>query len=270
MTRILTDNALVDRLKSAAGWRTPDPMRPMSRSATVSDLFPWRVGGGWNTRFDLMNMPSLVSPHCAAPDRVTLIAFDAGGAEARRFEQTLEPFETARLEFTRGFPDLEGHGAFACFHDSAALDTLPESRSWLAERGYVAYRREQDPLWAYVHGNAHALAAAPADRHPVSVATQTSRLHRYRPQAPFDDCDSFAVIFVNPLPRAAELEVRALDGERGVVETRRAELPPRGTEIFAFDNVGRRIAMIENQSPRTAWRPIIFKYYESHFDVFHA
>jgi hypothetical protein len=270
MTRLLSDNALVDRLKSAAGWHVPDPVRPVSRRATVSDLFPWRVDGDWNTKFDAMNLPSLVAPHVAADDRITIFAFDANGSEVQRYETTLSPFETTQLDFARDFAGLKGQGSFSCFHDSEALSVLPRSRCWLAERGYVAYRRIGDPLWSYVHGNAHALAAAPGDATPVSVATRTSRPRTYRVQAPFDDCTGFELVYVNPLRHRAALEVRVLDAGRHVIETRQAEVSPRGTASFVFNNAGRKIAMVENDGPRTAWRPVVFKHYESHFDVFHG
>ena len=92
----------------------------------------------------------------------------------------------------------------------------------------------------------------------------------YRPQLRFDDCDNFELIYSNPAKDPLDLLVRLFDDNWNEIERRVSLIPPRGLEVLKFDNNSRELVLVENQSQIGFCRPVIFKFYESFFDVFHG
>lgn len=266
----LLDNPAGDRVRPFLGLKPLLVTRPWRHDAAVSDLFPWRCDDLWDTRFDLANIPSLLVPGQDAVDRVTAVLFDAGGSEIARHAVDVPP--RAVVPMTIGqFPSRpRGSGTLAVFHDTAGLTNLMKHKGYLAERGYLAFRRRGDPLWSYVHGNLNVLAKAPADDAIEHTVGRSPGPHVYRPQLNFDDCIRFEIIVSNPARDSQSVELRLFDRRRNVIDIRTADLPSRGMSVFAIDRKTAPVSMIETRGRVPMWRPVIFKFYESHFDVLHG
>ena len=269
--RPLYDTPLGDRVRAWTGVKPPINVRPRAADATVSDLFPWRVDAAWQTCFELLNVPSLLYPEERPRDRAALVLFGADGRTLSTHEFELAPFEARRVEIEPLLAGVTGIGALACFHASSCLRALARDGSHLSERGYVGFRRRGDRLWSYVHGNLHVLARAPGDGEITHVGTTARRDWLYRPQVRFDDARAFDLVYANPVDRPLTLSLRFIGSAGGDAGRKEIDLPTRGTVVVSHSNAdGGIIASVESRARCTLWRPIVFKHYQSHFDVFHG
>ncbi len=261
---------LADRVRTLLGFRAPRWVRPWRRGDVVSDLFPWRADGDWQTRFDLMNLSALLFPDRAAREDVGVVFFDEKGEPIRQERFRIEPFAVKELGIADFVPG--GIGTFACFHMAEDGSGFDCAGGHMVERNYLAFRRNSDasPIWAYVHGNTYALSRTDADAPLRSVAGRPGSKIPYRPQMRFDDCDAFDLVFSNTTNRKLEVEVRCLDAVRKLVRRDHAILPPRGVARIAVDNAKRDIVMVENYGDHFMWRPVVFKFYQTGFDVLHS
>jgi hypothetical protein len=266
----LYDSPLGDRLRATFGIRAPINIRPFASRATISDLFPWRVDETWETCFHLINLPSLIQLVEPSDDLVTFALFGADGRDLCRYEFLLKPYETRQIEIADLLGSTSGHGAFACFHESASLAALSQYGSYLSDRGYVGFRRKGDRLWSYVHGNLHVLSHAPKSAGFDHVGITSTQDWAYRPQVQFNDARAFDLVYSNPTRTPLNLSLRFLNGPRTAVKNRKIEVPIRGTVVISHDNRDGSVTAIESSARTSLWRPIIFKHYESHFDVFHG
>ncbi len=266
----VSDNALGDRVKTALRWRAPKLIRPFSSETMISELFPWRVDDTWNTRFDVANIPSIVFPEHAEDDTVSLYLFDQDGSQILKHEMVVSPFSSVPVTIGSLISNSNSVGTFACFHKHPKSPLLTESGSMITERNYVSYRRQGEKLWNYVHGNTNALAKINGKHELKSLTGRPVHSFVYSPQFQFNDCSRFELVYINPLSRQARLSVRLLGPER--LETGKVDdiLPARGLRVITIDNTDSHCHMIENNGDVPDWRPIIFKFYESHFDVLHG
>jgi hypothetical protein len=239
---------------------------------SVSDLFFWRSDDVWRTRFDLLNLPSVLYPKYNISDKTTLIFYDEQGLEVCRKQVNIPPFQTRAIQIEDIVGDNAGFGSMACFHEtSEGLESF-SPQTCIVERGFVAYRRVADnsPLWRYVHGAAYVLAKPPY-QDKVQTTRRTLRKNLlYQPQLSFSDCDQFDLIYINPNDTDLAIKIRAFDQTAKVVREKSEVLSPRGVKIFSFDNKDRIICRVVNESRAYMWRPFILKYYETHFDIFHS
>lgn len=114
------------------------------------------------------------------------------------------------------------------------------------------------------------MAKAPASN---AIEHTIGRSHSpcvYRPQLSFDDCERFEIVVSNPARDVQPVELRLLDARRSLLESRSAVLPPRSMTVFAVDRATTPAAMVETRGRVPMWRPVIFKFYVSHFDVLHS
>jgi hypothetical protein len=266
----LYQNQLGQAIRVGLGFRVPAFLRPTSRNAMVSDQMPWREDDTWETRYDLMNIPSLLEPEAAPTDTVTIVLFDHQGTEISRHKVSLEPFETRQFflkDFLNGFT---GSGTFCCFHFSSSRSGPSDQDSFTVDRQYVAFRRKNDVLWNYVHGNLYARTKNPEGQKINSLMAKDRSLHCYRPHLRFADCDKFEAVYTNPAQKSVPITVKLLDENRNEISRKKVSIPPGGLHVFEFENLNRQCVMIEHQGGLAFWRPVIFKYYETHFDVLHS
>lgn len=267
--RSLLDSPVGDRLRKMTGYNPTAFLRPMSAQASISDLIPWRCDDVWNTRFDLLNLPSLLFPEANARDEATIVFFDADGAEITRQTAMLEPFETKTILLDSVVGRGRGAGTFACFHRSDALAKLKDSRSYVFDRQYVGFKREGDKIWGFAHGNISGLAMAPggAIEH---LAGRCDEPAPYRVQCRFDDCDKAELVYPNYSDAPKEITVSFLAEDRSEIARKTQVIPPRGVRVVEVDNRDRSIKMVEHRARIAFWRPVVFKHYQTHYNVFHS
>lgn len=258
-------------LRNSLGWKGKVYIEtPLSYS--VSDLFFWCCDDNWRTRFDLMNLPSILSPKKNLEDVVTIVIYNQKGKELIRRKIVIPPLQCHVVFVDEIVGENAGFGTMAFFHEANPSKESEEFNSCISERGFVGYRRLSDktPLWSYVHGSAFVLGKPLGIDKPESIRRPISQSLTYRPQVVMADCSRFDLIYINPMAGKQRIVVRGLDKSGEEIEKIDRVIPERGAERISFDNKNQSIWRIESDSSIYNWRPIIKKYYESHFDVFHS
>ena len=243
----------------------------MDTRATISDLFPWRVDDTWETRFELMNLPSLLDPGKGINDEVTLVLFDSDGIEMSRHVFDMQGEVCRPVDISELIGKSSGLGTFCVFHASDALvPDIAENGAYLTERNYLAFRRKGDALWNYLHGNTNALSK-PLDRDALGYLAGHGRsVYRYRPQLRFDDCKCLEMFYVNPTQKTAAVSVTGFDEERRITFQKQETVPPRGIRTIKFTTTETPVTLIEAEGSIEDWRPVLIKHFDTHFDALHS
>ena len=268
--RAIYNNSIGDRFRARLGFRPPHFIRPLSRREAVSDLFLWRVDKNWETSYDLMNLPSLILPEEDLTDTVKLVFFDLNGSEISRRIIKLKQYQNKRISIRECLGKSEGVGTFACFHSSSRLKEIYKAKCHLLDIHYVSYSKRNDAFRNYAHGNIYGVSNDPEKEKINSLLCVFPKTQVYRPQIRFDDSDRFELAYANASGKEIEILVRAFNDKLEEVERRIKLVPPFGIRVFEFENSSHNLAFVENQSQIGLWRPIIFKYYQSFFDVLHG
>jgi hypothetical protein len=237
---------------------------------SISDLFVWRVDDTWETQYELMNLPSLLIPGKTVVDSVTMIIYDARGIEMSRNIIKLNPFENKKILIRSLLKGVTGQGTFGCFHSADSMDEILKAGCYLVDRQYVSYSWKDDIFFNYAHGNIYGLSKLGTENKVRSLVPTQRKTQIYRPQLRFDDCNNFELIYSNPAEEPMELLVRLFDDNWKELQRRESLIPARGLEVLEFENHSRELVLVENQSRIGLCRPIIFKHYESFFDVLHG
>ena len=268
--RSALNNPFGDRLKSTFQKKPPWYNRPWSQDVSISDLIPWRYDKEWNTCFELMNIPSLIFPGEDLKDEYLFVIFNSNGDEIKRISSILEPFKTKQMVFSDILQDKRGYGTFASFHHAPGLKQTLLNGSYFIDRQYVGYKRKNEPLWSFAHGNVAALTHRPGAIKFGCLTTKPRKFATYRPQIAFYDCDKFELVYANPTLRKVFITIKFLDHDRNEIKSIKTSIPPAGIEIFEYKNLRRECFSIEHSGTIEFWRPIVFKYYKTHFDVLHS
>ena len=118
--------------------------------------------------------------------------------------------------------------------------------------------------------NSYVLAYDFSDEQFRTVCRKAWYRQIYMPQLRFDDCDRFEMVYTNPLPSSTKLVIQTLDRANNTVTQISRRLSSLETVAIEFDNESRGHVTIRHESNVFEWRPLIFKYYDSHFDVLHS
>ena len=268
--KVLANFPITISLRNALGIR-PKYYKEPSLNCSVSDLFFWRSDKTWQTRFELLNLPSVLYPKENIQDNISLIFYDQQGRELHQQNFTIPPFQKRTIQVDDIIGNKAGYGTMACFHEPLGFNLI-QPQTCIVERGFVAYRRVTDdsPLWSYIHGSAYILAKSPDQDKVQSTRRNLRENNFYRPQLSLSDCDRFDLIYINPNDSDLEIKVRALDQNSKVIREESEVLHPRGVKIFSMNNSDRAIFLVENEGRAYMWRPFILKYYKTHFDILHG
>jgi len=253
--------------RHVSGIRPPDYI-PDFREV-VSDLFVWRCDDTWETYFDLTHLAGILNPGVRHEYTALIVLFSADGTELTRTPITVS-FSESRLIRLNNLPGAPtGHGTFSVLH-MAPLDAVfsPE-RTCLVERGYVSYRRKSDesPLRSYVHGNLYGIAGNPLTGSLRTITQPAREVHEYQPQVRLDDCHHCEIALANYSPQL--LSVEAIAMRDGAPEKRlHLSLPSRGSVVIDSRDFPLERIAVRARLPMP--RPLLFKHYTSHFDVFHG
>ncbi len=235
----------------------------------VSDLFMWRCDEEWETYFDLTHIAGLINPLERGEYRTIIILFSSLGVEISQHWITVSYAESQLLRINDLLSAQIGFGTFAVIHMAPLDRVFGTEQTCLVERGYVSYRRKSDssPLRSYIHGNLYGISGNP-DTNAFRVLTlPTRRKREYQPQVRLDDCNYCEVAIVNYSPKKLNVEIIVLN--KGMdAQQMRLDIDTRGAAILDSSVIKmERIALLARMPMP---RPILFKHYESHFDVFHG
>lgn len=244
-------------------------LRPFNKRAAISDLFVWRCDDEWETEFDLFNISSFVYPDQQPQEECRIIFFDKDGRCIGKHVLTLAPFERRVLKLSDYVGTDKEFGTFAVFHHSSCVSRYEDAKTHLTERGYIGYHRKGDVLKSFCHGNLQALSQGPAQEGFSYVAATTAPM-RYHPQLILSDSAMIELIYTNPSSRSKALSVNLFDKDSQKVGERHVALPARSVRIIEIDNLDKAIHTFDNVGGIVMWRPVIKKYYDTHFDVMHG
>jgi hypothetical protein len=244
-------------------------LKPFNGLAAISDLFVWRQNDEWETEFELFNITSFVYPADMPEERCEMVFFDADGREISRQTLTLAPLERRTLKISDYLDGRQGVGTFSIFHHSALSPRFEARGSHLTERGYVGYRRKGTKLRSFCHGNLQSLSQAP-DQKNYSYVAATTQPMRYHPQLILSDCRRAELIYTNPSSKARALEINFFDHDGHKISDQHIIVPARGVRLVGLDNTDGKIHTFDNKGAIVMWRPVIVKYYDTHFDVMHG
>ena len=95
-------------------------------------------------------------------------------------------------------------------------------------------------------------------------------LQTYRPQVSFADCKMFELIAVNPTEKSQPVTFQVFSDNYEEIERRDVDIAPCGCSVQKFDNPDGRIQSASMSGFVYMWRPVLIKYWDSSFDVFHS
>jgi len=261
-------------IKNALGMQPVTLRIPRSWRESISDAFVWRCDDGFRTRFDLMNLSSFIVPDRAAQERVLIVLFSQKGSEIKRQTYDLEPFEIHTIYVDELLSEDDGkYGTFCVFHERHGQDEEWNFETCILERSYTSYKnQDQCDVWSYVHGccNSYVLSYDFSKDRSNYLCQRAAEKQIFRPQLRFDDCGRFEIFFSNPLNSAEELTLKVYDSQGDLCDEISHNLESLSCQLVSVDNSQLDKARIELESHIYMGRPLLFKYYASHFDVLHS
>lgn len=239
---------------------------PLSNHDVVSDLFPLRIENGWNSYFELLNIPKLINPLSKKTNinKVNFIFFNSDGIKINTYSTELkdELKTTIDLKKLCKLLNIKSDGTFAVFHST---NKFISKRSHLSDRGYVGYENKKcGPIKGYVHGNYDAISYGKKFKF---LGVTSFRNKNYNIQYNFDDEFTYELLWVNPSNENLKLKIfdTGLD-KKSILKINRGGL--KSYICKNTDNTSKRSIVVE--SKLNLARPIIFKYMKNSFDVFHG
>ena len=242
------------------------------KGSAVSDLFPLRIEDGWNTFFELLNYYQILNPE----DKNII----SGAAEIKFYDidgiflKTHKIKNSTRLKHTLNLKEIANQlginhdGVFAVFHQN---DTpwISEQNSFLAERGYIGFEnKKRGNIKSFIHGNLDAISQ-PKKGKETLLGNSSFLFKEYCLQHELLSNFSYELFWVNPTSQIQQLiiiETTPTKNKQTVLE-----ISPRAIKSFKLiSSKNDEITKIIVKSKLYMARPIVFKYMETSFDVFHG
>ncbi len=241
-----------------------DTYYPDYDKAYVSDFFYWVSNNNFDTKFMLTNISSHIMPSIPQEDNVKFILYDNNGKIIKEFKISLMPYETKEVVFSD--LDIKGYGSFFVFHEFSDLNNLSNYGSFVAERGYVGYKKN-DGVWNFMHGNYNA-CYLDSNNKIKSIISKSFFNQFYYPQVTFNDTDKFSIIINNPTETQTQFDIECYDNQKKSIDYKSAFIKSFNTYNFKFNKIN--INYIVIKSKILFCRPLIFKEYKTYFDIFHG
>ena len=241
-------------------------INPNIDKTSISDFFYYDCSKRSDTKFTVTNFGSQLFPEKKIIDEFKLKVFDIQGSMIFQKEYTLNKKESFEIIFSE-LPLTEKVGSFFIFHKLSYYGLLIDNKSYLSERGYVAYKRDNE-IWCYMHGNNTACYLT--EKNEInSLLGQSIFKSSYVPQVSFRDVSDFQVVLNNPTKDNISFEVECFDSKNKVIHRGLKMTKAFGTSVFKI-----RVAHVEYIKVKSTiifCRPVIVKNYsETSFDIFHA
>ncbi len=240
-------------------------MNPKSNESSVSDFFFWNCKNLFQTKFYITNLASQILPNISQRDNVKILIFDKSGHMIDEEHLSLEPFETKEFIFQKDQYQNK-YGSFFIFHKFRNLGDLIINGCHVAERGYTGYK-VKDGVWNFVHGN-HYSASLTSNDQIESLVSRSLFKTSYKMQVSFDDSSRQELVINNPDTRLAKIDFLYYDSEIKYLGKESIKLNSLSTAVHELSKF--EFKYIEIKSDIIFCRPLIIKYYDTYFDIFHA
>ena len=243
---------------------------PNDSKSIVSDLFPYRILDGWNTYFELLNVPTLISPDFINTSyEVLFVFFDENGAKKAEIIKNnvgagRETIDIKKMALSVG---IKTNGNFAVFH-LRNIEFVMKEGGYLTERGYVGYNNGKIKMKSYVHGNFDSVAFR-EDRSIICLGGSFLKKVEYRLQHELNGPALYEMCFTNNTAKKRTLCVQYFDQENKL-ETTELIISSKGIKWFKKNVKKQEKGRIIVLSRLNLARPIVFRNHQEIFDVFHG
>mgnify|MGYP006143412943 FL=1 len=242
------------------------------KGSVVSDLFPLRIEYGWNTFFELLNYYQILNPEDQDVKKagVEIKFYNKKGIflEAHIIKNSTQLKKTLNLKKIANQLGIYSDGLFAIFHQNE-VPWISGKNSFLAERGYIGYEnKELGYIKSFIHGNLDAISKQKNGKE-ILLGNSSFFNKEYHLQHEFSYNFTYELFFVNATNKSLQFKIieRRLTNDKLTV----FEIPPRGIKSFKripIKNMEKTKIIIKSKLYMA--RPVVFKYMETSFDVFHG
>jgi hypothetical protein len=246
---------------------------PNDPGAVISDLFPYRIEQGWNTYFELLNIPVLLDPnHGNQKNSVNFIFFDVNGTKNFELNLANEGIfrNTISIKDVLNKVGIFSNGTFACFH-TGCPEWVQANSGFLAERGYSGYQNKLISLTrSYVHGNLDSIAK---DKKGGLTMLGTShwKNREYHLQHELTGPALYELAFVNTSKSKQKLIIDSISTvDERIKSSEVIDVPSRGVHWWQREIESTSPLRIIINSHLNLARPIVFRSTVKSFDVFHG
>lgn len=250
------------------------PAINLKYSEVSSDLFIWRDVTLWDTYFNIAHLGPILNPYYKENYNAIIEIFDSNGIKIASRVVVLVYGESNLLyinDLLEGCDKSIANGTFAVFHLANVDAMFNNEKICIAERGFVSYKRKSDSsrLRSYAHGNANAVAYSINKHSSRRLGVVQKTVQHYRFQLSLSDALYSEVALVNFLSSDTLVSIYQYKNTSKVKLTE-IKIPSGGLWVLTSLNDFNPEFPIEFQSTLNFLRPVIFKYYENHFDVLHG
>lgn len=244
-------------------------IKPYSKASVISDLFVWRLHQDWKTYFQLFNISSFLFPELSPSEECELHFFSKEGKLLKVINMKLDPFACQHMDISLVDGLVGEIGTFCIFHFSDVMPKINEKQAHLTERGYISYKYGHDVLESYCHGNLQAVSKKKGGSIKSVVGT-SSQETSYTLQMIFSDVSKFELLYTNPSFKHQTVRVVFFDENHQIIKEIKRDIKPLGVEVILVENSRNEIHTLQNFGHIVMWRPLVKKFYKSHFDVLHG
>ena len=242
---------------------------PSVKESVISDLFVWRRSDEWKTFFELLDINNLINADYQEAENnfATFVFYDRNGSEIGitkvPVKQGRQTIDTSSL-VPHGF---DGWGTYACFHQNIS-QTVSESGSFIAERGYSGYEWKDMGARGYVHGNLDAIANS--DKGVEMLGTSWKENLIYQLQHVLTGPAIYEFALVNPTRIKQKVHFITSDPSLKTEICDVVQLPSRASFIKRIEIKEGEKRQLAIKSKLYMARPVVFRLQAHSMDVFHG
>jgi hypothetical protein len=261
---------LIRKIRYAIFVRKGLTRKPAKTESVISDLFLIRATELWRTYFEILNIPGLLNGHFSVGNtqKLHFIFFDSEGTEIGRKLISAPRNAKQSLALDQDFfQAIDRASTFSVFHTDFKIN-LDLSGSYLTERGYTGFQRNDVPIKGYVHGNLDAIAFSDGSTEMLGNSGIFRR--SYQIQHPFTGPSHYEVFLVNSSDKKLRIRVEFREASKRWRSYESFTLHPRGSRQIEISIGPDEIKFIRIVSKLYLGRPVVFRNTNDSFDVFHG
>ena len=250
------------------------PSINLKYSEVASDLFIWRDVSNWDTYFNIAHLGPILNPYYKEEYSAIIELYDSQGSTIETKKISLvfgDSYLLSINDLLVTCKEKYTSGTFAVFHLANLTALFGNKRVCLAERGFVSYKRKSDVsvLRAYAHGNMIATGFCLIKNISRRLGVYQKAKKYYRQQLTLEDSLYSEIALVNFL--SSDILVGLYQYKEHLkINLMEISIPPGGLTFLRSTSDFDLHFPIEIESNVEFLRPVVFKYYENHFDILHG
>lgn len=243
-----------------------------------SDTFLWR-SDGFNTRVLTQNTASLFYPEENYQTKIIMTIYDKQFKKLKTIKKIIKKFDNFEYIFD-SFNHGKDYGVFTLFH---LIEKNPNKLSFI-DSSTIGYKLNNKKIYSCVHRN-HNFNSINAgflnQKNPFKIIN-SKEFTNYSPQLYFDDCRKCEITLKNETNKDSVFKIKYLDLNRKIIFIDEFIIKKKHILIYElkkdflyrYIDIFSNLSIINKNDPNGSKgiinRPLIFKYFDSNFDVLHA